>query len=247
MPLYEVREGLRESHRSEEELREDLAGATLRWGAAFERVMLLGGDEAIESGHELNVVLAEIDWQATGRIEGSLEEWRERHRAGVPRHQRLPRGRQGRSRHPGRRHREEHRSAICWSRPHAGRPPGTDGQAASSTRARRHGSAPVPPLVGTGAKPCRRRFRVRYRTGSSGTGHRKSDREHAASWGGSPSAEPLTCPGTAGPPTANGDPPPEVAPEEVPEPEPAVAAGQPYRVSFPVRTSRCGGSKEWRP
>ncbi|CAM5625708.1 hypothetical protein SVIOM342S_03587 [Streptomyces violaceorubidus] len=79
--LYEVREGLRESHRSEEELREDLAGATLRWGAAFERVMLLGGDEAIESGHQLNVVLAEIDWQATGRREGSLEEWREWHRA----------------------------------------------------------------------------------------------------------------------------------------------------------------------
>jgi hypothetical protein len=81
VPLYETREGLRESHRSEEDLRDDLAEASRRWGSAFERVMLLGGDEAIESGHELNVVLAEIDWQATGRIEGTLEEWRERHRA----------------------------------------------------------------------------------------------------------------------------------------------------------------------
>ncbi|BDD73381.1 hypothetical protein GCM10023177_19220 [Streptomyces violaceoruber] len=81
VPLYEAREGLRETHRPEEDLRDDLAQASLRWGAAFERVMLLGGDDAIESGHELNVVLAEIDWQATGRVDGSLEEWRERHRA----------------------------------------------------------------------------------------------------------------------------------------------------------------------
>ncbi|AZM76707.1 hypothetical protein D1J63_18305 [Streptomyces sp. KPB2] len=81
VPLYEMRKGLRESHRSEEDLRDDLAEASRRWGSAFERVMLLGGDEAIESGHELNVLLAEIDWQATGRVEGTLEEWRERHRA----------------------------------------------------------------------------------------------------------------------------------------------------------------------
>ncbi|MFJ6075808.1 hypothetical protein ACIQFU_34095 [Streptomyces sp. NPDC093065] len=43
--------------------------------------MLLGGDDAVEAGHELNVLLAEIDWQATGRVDGTLEEWRERHRA----------------------------------------------------------------------------------------------------------------------------------------------------------------------
>ncbi|MGC9498046.1 hypothetical protein [Streptomyces sp. WG7] len=79
--LYEAREGLREDHRPEEDLREDLAEASRRWGSAFERVMLLGGDDAVEAGHELNAVLAEIDWQATGRITGSLEEWRERHRA----------------------------------------------------------------------------------------------------------------------------------------------------------------------
>ncbi|MEV0602290.1 hypothetical protein AB0I82_23725 [Streptomyces sp. NPDC050315] len=80
VPLYESREGLSEARRSEHELREDLGSASRRWGSAFERVMLLGGDDAIEAGHDLNVVLAEIDWQATGRIRGTLEEWRQRHR-----------------------------------------------------------------------------------------------------------------------------------------------------------------------
>ncbi|MEU3896054.1 hypothetical protein [Streptomyces sp. NPDC045251] len=79
--LYEVRENLHEDHRPEEELREDLAAAGRHWGSAFERVMLLGGDGAIEAGHELNRLVAEIDWQATGRVAGTLEEWRERHRA----------------------------------------------------------------------------------------------------------------------------------------------------------------------
>lgn len=78
--LYEARENLREDHRPEAELREDLSGTGRRWGSAFERVMLLGGDDAIEAGHELNAVLSEIDWQATGRITGSLGDWRERHR-----------------------------------------------------------------------------------------------------------------------------------------------------------------------
>lgn len=79
--LYEARESLREEHRTEQELREDLADIGLRWGSAFERVMLLGGDDAIEAGHELNLLLSEIEWQATGRITGTLAEWRERHRA----------------------------------------------------------------------------------------------------------------------------------------------------------------------
>ncbi len=79
--LYEAREGLRDEHRGEEDLREDLAETSRRWGSAFERIMLLGGDEAVEAGHELNAVLAEIDWQATGRIGGTLDEWRDRHRA----------------------------------------------------------------------------------------------------------------------------------------------------------------------
>ncbi|OIK08259.1 hypothetical protein BIV23_00445 [Streptomyces monashensis] len=78
--VYETREGLREHHKPEEELRDDLSQAGRRWGSAFERIMLLGGDDAIEASHELNLVLAEIAWQATGRITGSLSEWRERNR-----------------------------------------------------------------------------------------------------------------------------------------------------------------------
>ncbi|MFD4634746.1 hypothetical protein ACFVYR_28955 [Streptomyces sp. NPDC058284] len=79
--LYEFRENLRASERTEQELREDLSEAGRVWGSAFERVMLLGGDDAIEAGHDLNALLSEIDWQATGRIGGSLAEWRERNRA----------------------------------------------------------------------------------------------------------------------------------------------------------------------
>jgi hypothetical protein len=78
--LYESREGLADSERSEHELREDLAEASRLWGGAFERVMLLGGDDAIEEGHELNTVVSEIVWQATGKISGSLDDWRRRNR-----------------------------------------------------------------------------------------------------------------------------------------------------------------------
>ncbi|MEV7393791.1 hypothetical protein [Streptomyces sp. NPDC091215] len=78
--VYEPREGLREEHRPEEELRDELTEANRRWGSAFERIMLLGGDDTIEAGHELNAVIAAIEWQATGRITGTLPEWRERHR-----------------------------------------------------------------------------------------------------------------------------------------------------------------------
>lgn len=78
--LYESREGLSDSERSEHELREDLAEASRLWGGTFERVMLLGGDDAIEEGHELNAMVSEIVWQATGKISGSLDDWRRRNR-----------------------------------------------------------------------------------------------------------------------------------------------------------------------
>ncbi|QKW07393.1 hypothetical protein HUT18_14365 [Streptomyces sp. NA04227] len=79
--LYEQREGLQTLERHEGDLRHELADASLAWGRAFERVMLLGGDDAIEAGHDLNAALAEIDWQATGETQGTLDEWRERNRA----------------------------------------------------------------------------------------------------------------------------------------------------------------------
>lgn len=79
--LYEVREGLAESERSEHDLREDLSEVSRVWGGSFERVMLLGGDDAIEEGHELNALVAEIVWQATGKVDGTLDDWRRRNRA----------------------------------------------------------------------------------------------------------------------------------------------------------------------
>jgi len=79
--LYETREGLREERRAESDLRDDLTDASRVWGSAFERVMLLGGDDAIEAGHELNVFLSEIEWQATGKTTGTLDDWRQRNRS----------------------------------------------------------------------------------------------------------------------------------------------------------------------
>lgn len=78
---YEHREGLRASEQPEAELiAEQSAAARLR-GQAFERIMLLGGDEVIEAAHLLNAVAIEIDWQADGTVPVTLDEWRDRHRA----------------------------------------------------------------------------------------------------------------------------------------------------------------------
>ncbi|NJP75746.1 hypothetical protein HCK01_00185 [Streptomyces sp. AA8] len=79
--LYELREGLRERRRDESEIKADMSEAGHHRGRAFERVMLLGSDEVVEAAHGLNAVTLEVDWQAAGRITGSLEEWRERNRA----------------------------------------------------------------------------------------------------------------------------------------------------------------------
>ncbi|QPP10727.1 hypothetical protein G4Z16_15415 [Streptomyces bathyalis] len=79
--LYEHKEGIRESQKSEPEMLAELGDASRLRGRAFERVMLLGGDEVVEAGHRLNTVVVEIDWQATGRTSGTLDEWRARNRA----------------------------------------------------------------------------------------------------------------------------------------------------------------------
>ncbi|OEU90785.1 hypothetical protein DB35_03655 [Streptomyces abyssalis] len=79
--LYEHREGIREGQKSEPEMLAELADASRLRGRAFERVMLLGGDEVVEAGHRLNAAVAEVDWQATGRTSGTLDEWRARNRA----------------------------------------------------------------------------------------------------------------------------------------------------------------------
>ncbi|WP_338061018.1 hypothetical protein [Streptomyces kanamyceticus] len=79
--LYEIREGLRESQQSERDVRVEMAEAGHLRGRAFERLLLLGGDDVMEAAHELNAVALKIDWQATGKLPGALEDWRDRNRA----------------------------------------------------------------------------------------------------------------------------------------------------------------------
>ncbi|MBC2877842.1 MULTISPECIES: hypothetical protein [Streptomyces] len=79
--LYDHREGIRPSCQPEQELRAEMSEAGRLRGRAFERVMLLGGDDVVEAAHDLNAIALKIDWQATGETTGTLEEWRALHRA----------------------------------------------------------------------------------------------------------------------------------------------------------------------
>lgn len=78
--LYEVREGLRESEQTEGEILTEMSEAGRLRGRAFERIMLLAGDDVIEAAHKLNAAALQIDWQATGRVSGALTDWRDRNR-----------------------------------------------------------------------------------------------------------------------------------------------------------------------
>ncbi|MGP3924640.1 hypothetical protein [Streptomyces sp. 8N616] len=79
--LYEHREGLRESEMAEKEMLAEMAEAARLRGRAFERIMLLAGDHVVEAAHELNAAALQVDWQAVGKLAGTLEEWRVRNRA----------------------------------------------------------------------------------------------------------------------------------------------------------------------
>ncbi|WP_329177117.1 hypothetical protein [Streptomyces sp. NBC_01477] len=79
--LYEHREGIRASDDPEPQLRVQLIDAIRLQGRAFERIMLLAGDEVIEAAHDLNAASRAVDWQATGRTPGTLDDWRDRNRA----------------------------------------------------------------------------------------------------------------------------------------------------------------------
>jgi sugar phosphate isomerase/epimerase len=83
--LYEHRTGLRESDKAEQEMSEQIEQARRLRGRAFERVLLLGGDDVVEVAHELNAATTQVDWQATGKSDGSLADWRERNRAAFAR------------------------------------------------------------------------------------------------------------------------------------------------------------------
>jgi hypothetical protein len=79
--LYEHREGIRASDDPEPQLRGQLADAIRLQGRAFERIMLLAGDEVIETAHDLNAASRAVDWQATGKQPGTLTDWRDLNRA----------------------------------------------------------------------------------------------------------------------------------------------------------------------
>ncbi|WP_327368701.1 hypothetical protein [Streptomyces sp. NBC_01217] len=78
--LYEVKNDLRTSTKTEAELLLELGQAGRERGRAFERVMLLGGDDVVEAAHQLASAGAQVDWQAKGTAEGTLDDWRERNR-----------------------------------------------------------------------------------------------------------------------------------------------------------------------
>ncbi|MDH6111546.1 hypothetical protein P3T36_004700 [Kitasatospora sp. MAP12-15] len=79
--LYEHKEGIHASPKGEHELIAELSEASWERGRAFERIMLLGGDDVVEAAHSLNATALEVDWQANGKTHGTLDEWRNRNRA----------------------------------------------------------------------------------------------------------------------------------------------------------------------
>ncbi|RKE19612.1 hypothetical protein [Streptomyces sp. TLI_171] len=79
--LYEVREEMRAMPRSEHDLAMDLTDATAAQAIAFERVMLLAGDEVVNSAHAVQEATAAIGWHARGVVAGTLDEWRARNAA----------------------------------------------------------------------------------------------------------------------------------------------------------------------
>lgn len=79
--LYEHREGIRPSDDPESHMAASIGDASRLRGRAFERVMLLAGDDVVEAAHTLNAVALEIDWQALGKTPATLDEWRAHHRA----------------------------------------------------------------------------------------------------------------------------------------------------------------------
>ncbi|MGW4843982.1 hypothetical protein [Nocardia brasiliensis] len=76
LALYEAcRQEGAQGGRPEHELREELAESIKVRSRAFERVMLLGGDDVVEAAHELNAVVEGLIWRARGDVAGIHSEW----------------------------------------------------------------------------------------------------------------------------------------------------------------------------
>ncbi|MFD0571786.1 hypothetical protein ACFQ0T_24395 [Kitasatospora gansuensis] len=76
---YEVTHDIRAMPRTEHELLMDLTEAEGRRALAFERLMMLAGDDVIEAAHAVNTATLAIDWQARRLVEGTLADWRALH------------------------------------------------------------------------------------------------------------------------------------------------------------------------
>ncbi|MFF0744299.1 hypothetical protein ACFYVL_28265 [Streptomyces sp. NPDC004111] len=79
--LYEDTTRIRSSPKSQTELNLELIELVRSRGRAFERVMLLGGDDVVEAAHQLSAAALKVDWQAQGKTEGTLDDWRSVNRA----------------------------------------------------------------------------------------------------------------------------------------------------------------------
>ncbi|MFB7724124.1 hypothetical protein [Nocardia sp. NPDC056100] len=75
--LYEGyrRQELRAEALPEQELRAALSEAVRVRSRAFERVMLLGGEDVVETAHDLNATAEGLIWRARGEVAGSHDDW----------------------------------------------------------------------------------------------------------------------------------------------------------------------------
>ncbi|MEC3953783.1 hypothetical protein VMT65_12155 [Nocardia sp. CDC153] len=79
--LYHAyRDGAHPDSRPESELRALLSEAGRDQSRAFERIMMLGGDDVVEAAHQLNAVVAELVWRARGEVDAPTDEWRQHYR-----------------------------------------------------------------------------------------------------------------------------------------------------------------------
>lgn len=73
--VYKVRKGLRTMPRSEEDVRLDLTQAGTAQAIAFERVMLLAGDDVVEAAHAVQEATAAFGEVARGDADDAPDDW----------------------------------------------------------------------------------------------------------------------------------------------------------------------------
>lgn len=77
--LFEAREGLRTINKTIDQLTLGLMDAERSRALLFEQLVLLGGAEVVEAGHELNRAVLAIDWRARELTDQDLAGWRSLH------------------------------------------------------------------------------------------------------------------------------------------------------------------------